>query len=401
MHFDPDRISNLLRERRLDAIVATTRENILYLTGFDPVTKSLNPYLGKSYALLTAECPDVVHCVHPLGESDQILDATTVVGLTHFFGLFYREVAAQTPLQLDEKILVDRANCQSNRYETHCEAFGGLLKRLTSGPIRLGVDEEGIDELSLNELRQACSEATFISCSDLFRFCRRKKTNLEIEKIGFCSKVAIRAYENIFRNLADGISEVDLRRLFERFLVERDVQPRLTMLRLGRWAVFGQRAQRDDVKYTHGDSVWLDCDCIFQGYWSDMARSLIPRCSTGNFGKYAALVKGQRFAIENIRPGMTGAQVFRMTMEAVRDAGFPEYRRHHVGHGIGLEPYERPILSPGSDDIIEEGNVLCVETPYYEYGVGGLHVEDPILVGRERNTLLSAGTADPLSLVIN
>jgi Xaa-Pro aminopeptidase len=401
MHFDPDRISGLLRERRLDAIVATTRENILYLTGFDPITKSLNPYLGKSYAVLMADCPDIVHCVHPLGESDQILDATTVVGLTHFFGLFYREITAGTVLQPDERILVERANCQSNRYETHWEAFRGLIKRLTTGPIRLGLDEEGIDELSFSELREACSDATLVPCSDLFRLCRRKKTNLEIEKIGFCSKVAIGAYEDIFRNLADGVSEVDLRRSFERFLVERGVQPRLTMLRLGRWAVFGQRAQRDDVKYAYGDSVWLDCDCIFRGYWSDTARSLIPSCSTGKFLKYEALVKGQRFAIENIRPGMTGGQVFRMTMEAVFDAGFPEYRRHHVGHGIGLEPYERPILSPTSDDVVEEGNVLCIETPYYEYGVGGLHVEDPILVGRERNTLLSAGAADPLSLVIN
>lgn len=64
-----------------------------------------------------------------------------------------------------------------------------------------------------------------------------------------------------------------------------------------------------------------------------------------------------------------GANVFDLTMNAVYKSGFTEYRRHHVGHGIGLEPYELPILAPNNEDVIEEGMVLSVETPYYEFGL--------------------------------
>jgi Xaa-Pro aminopeptidase len=80
------------------------------------------------------------------------------------------------------------------------------------------------------------------------------------------------------------------------------------------------------------------------------------------------------------RPGMSGAELFEITMEATRKAGHPAYRRHHVGHNIGLEVYESPILSPSNHDIIETGSVVNIETPYYEFGLGALHVEDPFLV---------------------
>ena len=91
---------------------------------------------------------------------------------------------------------------------------------------------------------------------------------------------------------------------------------------------------------------------------------------------------------------MTGDQVFNLTMSAVHKAGFPEYRRHHVGHGIGLEPYERPILTPGNADIIEPGMVLSIETPYYEFGLGALHVEDPILVRETANERLTISSGE-------
>jgi Xaa-Pro aminopeptidase len=67
-------------------------------------------------------------------------------------------------------------------------------------------------------------------------------------------------------------------------------------------------------------------------------------------------------------------------VEAVREAGLPDYDRHHVGHGIGLEPTEPPWFEPGSTMPLEMGMVVRVETPYYEPGRGGLHLKDTMLV---------------------
>ena len=70
-------------------------------------------------------------------------------------------------------------------------------------------------------------------------------------------------------------------------------------------------------------------------------------------------------------------------MDAVRREGIPHYNRSHVGHGIGLDGYDLPDLTAASQDIIEEGMVMCVETPYYELGWTGLQVEDMVVVRRD------------------
>jgi len=65
---------------------------------------------------------------------------------------------------------------------------------------------------------------------------------------------------------------------------------------------------------------------------------------------------------------------------ATREAGLPGFTRYHVGHGIGLEPYERPKLNAGNSTPLEAGDVLRVETPHYEHGWGGLSIKDTVLV---------------------
>src|SRR3546814_11934744 len=72
--------------------------------------------------------------------------------------------------------------------------------------------------------------------------------------------------------------------------------------------------------------------------------------------------------------------VFRSAVETVRREGIGHYRRNHVGHGIGLDGYDAPSLTATSDEILEAGMVLCVETPYYELGRWGLQVEDMLVV---------------------
>jgi Xaa-Pro aminopeptidase len=86
---------------------------------------------------------------------------------------------------------------------------------------------------------------------------------------------------------------------------------------------------------------------------------------------------------------MRVAEIFEAAVETVRREGIGHYRRTHVGHGIGIEGYEAPSLTAKSDEIIEAGMVLCVETPYYELGRWGLQVEDMMVVrpdGAERLT---------------
>ena len=136
-----------------------------------------------------------------------------------------------------------------------------------------------------------------------------------------------------------------------------------------------------DTRLDRGDYIWFDIGCTYGGYRSDIGRVV-------SFGEpssrlrelYSASKKGQERAFELMRPGVEARAVFEGAVERVRESGIPHYQRHHVGHGIGVEFYDAPLLAASSDTKLEEGMVFEVETPYYEFGFGGTFIEDTVII---------------------
>ena len=383
-----DAMRELLDGEGLDAVIACTSENVYYLIGFAPVVKVLNPYRGVCWAIVTAEAPAIVHVVHSHGESDQILDASAEVGLTELYGTFYREVPAGTELDSEEARLVEMA-AHSPMGRSPADAIGALIDKLGLADARVAIDEDGVDRELGDMVARRFPAMTMRDGSAILGRLRRVKSAAETARLAAAARCVEAAILAAAANAQVGMSEIDLARHFECALVTGGARPSLTMLRAGRHAVFGQRRQTGDVKIQQGDLLWFDCDAVREMYWADVARVFTMGSARRHEQRFAALREGQTFGIDAIRPGMTGGQVFELVMDVVHRAGFPGYRRHHIGHGIGLEPYERPILAPGNTDVVEAGMVLSIETPFYEYGLGALHVEDPIWVGPDGNTRLT------------
>src|SRR5438046_6774676 len=95
---------------------------------------------------------------------------------------------------------------------------------------------------------------------------------------------------------------------------------------------------------------------------------------------YAAILAGERAAIAAMKPGVPVNRLFAVAVRVTRENGLPHYQRHHIGHGIGLEPYDPPTINATTTTALEAGMVFCVETPYYEHGWGGVQVEDAVEV---------------------
>ncbi|HET9395767.1 MAG TPA: M24 family metallopeptidase, partial [Nitrospiraceae bacterium] len=130
-----------------------------------------------------------------------------------------------------------------------------------------------------------------------------------------------------------------------------------------------------------GDLVRLDIGCTYQGYWADMARTAsVGEPTTRQAMQYRAIKAGLEHQLAQLRAGQTAAASFEAAVSATRRAGLPNYQRHHCGHGIGLQPSEFPRLSADNTSPLKANMVLCVETPYYELGRGGMMVEDTVVV---------------------
>ena len=156
--------------------------------------------------------------------------------------------------------------------------------------------------------------------------------------------------------------------------------PRFTVVTSGpRSALSDARPTERELR--HGDLLRLDVGCTVDGYWSDIGRTaVVGEANDLQASRYGAILAGEQAQLEMVRPGITAADLFDVAVSTVEASGLEPYRRHHCGHAIGTEVYERPVIAPGSSTVLEPGMEFCVESPYYEIGWGGMMVEDALVV---------------------
>lgn len=392
-----ERLKRKMAEEDLDGLVAATTENIHYLTGISSVSLHLHPYFGQCYAVITRDAPERVVFVSSTGEIDQILDGSGSIVDAVNFGVFYREHYSGEALPAHERRLQDLTS--SPAQPNGASALVEALKKAGIAGKRVGLDQDGLRIGVEAALKEALPMTRFVAASSAFAWVRRVKTAEEVRRITRAARITEQAIQSAVSIAQAGVTEHELYLEFNRAIVSQGARPEFTMIRFGRNGVGGQ-VKSNRTPLGQGDTIWFDVGCTFEGYWSDLAR-------TFSFGEpsprirelYRAMAAGEREGIDRTRPGMTGAEVFRLTVQSVRDNGEPRYRRHHVGHSIGAEVYEQPILNDSSDVVIEAGMVINIETPYYEFGVGAVHVENPFVVSKNGpNVLLTSGS--PREIVV-
>jgi len=130
-----------------------------------------------------------------------------------------------------------------------------------------------------------------------------------------------------------------------------------------------------------GDFVVVDLGASYHFYRSDITRTFIAgKNSEKQTQIFETVKKAQQSAIESIKPGVPAKEVDQAARRIIEEAGFCDFFVHNLGHGVGLEVHEAPILSPDSKDILEKGNVITVEPGVYLPGFGGVRIEDTVLV---------------------
>jgi Xaa-Pro aminopeptidase len=143
--------------------------------------------------------------------------------------------------------------------------------------------------------------------------------------------------------------------------------------------------------------VVLDYGVILAGYCSDMTRTVY----VGSPGQkqralYQAVLHAQLAAIAAVYPGQEAGKVDQAARKVLKKAGFASYFTHSTGHGVGLEIHEPPRLGKGQNDCLQPGMVITVEPGAYVPGLGGVRIEDMVLVTESGHQIL---TPTPKELV--
>ncbi len=144
-----------------------------------------------------------------------------------------------------------------------------------------------------------------------------------------------------------------------------------------------------------GSMVLIDWGARLDGYCSDMTRVLaLDKMKPRIQEVYKVCLAAQQAAIEAVEPGRPLIEVDKAARQVIEKAGFGDFFGHGTGHGLGLDIHERPTLSPRSEGELEPGHVVTIEPGIYLPGVGGVRIEDDVLVtprGRQVLTDLPKG----------
>ena len=375
-----ERLCAMMERHGFDAIVATSPENVTYSSGYWALSQWIRRG-PQTYVIWPAPGRGAPRIVASAGLLDLLADQEINVEQVSKFGAFFVEADANAELSA-----ADQRQIELYALPNEDSAKAGLaaaLAELGLDKARIGIDESGLapalDAFALDE----CADATVMPAFEIFRQVRAVKTEEEVARLQMAAHIAEASIEAALRIAAPGVTEAEMGLEFNLETVRRGGLPVLYCIGTGPRSAM-PNVQPADRALQDGDIIRFDGGGRYQHYRADIARTAVLGTPSEKIKAYHhALYRGMERGLEHLRPGARAADIFNVVVETVRSEGIPHYRRSHVGHGIGLDGYDLPNLTPASTDIIEEGMVLCVETPYYELGFGGLQVEDMVVVRRD------------------
>jgi Xaa-Pro aminopeptidase len=130
-----------------------------------------------------------------------------------------------------------------------------------------------------------------------------------------------------------------------------------------------------------GDSLILDFGALVDGYHSDMTRTaLLGEVDAWLRDAYDAVERAQAAGVAAVAAGLPGPALDLVCRRALSEAGYGEHFTHGTGHGVGLLIHEVPWATSGSVDTLQVGDVVTVEPGVYRSSLGGIRIEDTVVV---------------------
>ena len=253
------------------------------------------------------------------------------------------------------------------------------------------LDEDGAKKVALEDKTLTYAEfmswgtalhATAVRLEDGVEQLRMCKEEDEVEKIVAAQRIAEQALEEVLNDIKVGVTE-------------KEIAARLTYLMLHYGAenmsfdpivVSGANSSKPhgvpgEKTIEAGDFVTMDFGCIYDGYCSDMTRTVAVGHVTEEMETvYNTVLKAQLAGIAAAKAGVTGAAVDGAARQVIADAGYGPYFGHSFGHSVGVEIHENPNATPSNSKPLPAGAVISAEPGIYLPGKLGVRIEDVIVI---------------------
>lgn len=207
---------------------------------------------------------------------------------------------------------------------------------------------------------------------------RALKDATELARLQAAQDITDAAFAHIVGFMRPGMTEREVQRELDRFMLERgaDALAFPSIVACGANGA-SPHAVASDTRLEAGQCVVMDFGARRNGYCSDMTRTVFISQPEGQMLEAWHALRWANETVEAaLRPGMTGKEAHEMALQVLDEAGFGGLMGHGLGHGVGIQIHEEPVLSPRNEKPLEAGSVVTVEPGIYIPGAFGMRLED-------------------------
>lgn len=347
--FKRERMERVVQESDPDVIVASSFENVYYLSGAPIMTQRQIPERLELVIWRRGAEPIMLVC-----------DIEANFARTHSWISDQRSYVEfkTSPIQL----------------------LADTLRELGCDKARIGLEMRHLTAHFFQELRQLLPNAELESCDGLLDRVRMVKSPAEIALLSHGAMVTDTAISRAWSECGPGATEKALANRMQAHLMEGGADM-LAFLVVG--VADGARLAHPvarERRMEEGDLVRVDFAGFFSGYYSDLARTgIVGKANDHARDIYHKLWEVHDQVIDACRPGVPVSTLFFRCRDEFAKRGL-NFNMPHIGHGLGIGLHEHPILEPQNMTLLEEGMVLAIEPIHGEPDQTRYHVEDLVII---------------------
>ena len=335
-----EKVTELLKKKNLDAILISDGYNMRYLSGFGGATGYL--YISADQKVLMT---DSRYTTQAKQEAPKfaVVEVSTEKGYRELITECIRKDQAKTIGFEDQQMI--------------CADF----KKISS-PTK--------------------DEATWMELGEEVNLLRCIKTEEELEKVAKAEAIGDQAFQKILGDIKPGVTELTIAAKLDYYMRELGAEGNSfdTIVASGLHSAM-PHAVPTAKKLEKGDFITMDFGCRYDGYCSDMTRTVVlGEASSKQKEIYGIVLKAQMAALEQICAGKTGSEVDQVARGLIAEAGYGEYFGHGLGHSVGLFIHEEPRLSPKCHSVLQKNMTMTVEPGIYIPEFGGVRIEDLVVI---------------------
>jgi len=257
---------------------------------------------------------------------------------------------------------------------------------------KVAFEKEAVTYGFYQKLKEGLKEIELVPTGNIVENLRQFKDQDELFLLQKALEIAEDAFKDVLNLIRPGLKEIEIASALEKGMRDRGANS----LSFETIAVSGVRGAlphgtASEKIVQAGEFITLDFGCVYQGYCSDLTRTIgLSPLSTPQKEIYEVVKNALTEAGKGIKKGKKAREVDRLARDLIDKEGYGNNFKHSLGHGVGLEVHEAPNLAPFAEEVLETGMVTTIEPGIYLEDSLGVRIEDMVFIAEQGPIILNS-----------